>query len=64
MCITHILVLQALLGLPTPAYHHHALIRDETGVRLAKRDNARAIRSYRENGASPGDLRALIGLRR
>jgi len=57
----HVL-LQALLGLPTPRYHHHRLIRDETGKRLAKRDDARAIASYREAGLSPRDLRALVGL--
>ena len=37
-------LLQALLGLPQPLYHHHRLIRDTAGKRLAKRDNARAIR--------------------
>lgn len=57
----HVL-LQALLGLPTPAYHHHRLIRDESGKRLAKRDDARAIATYRAQGATPEDIRALIGL--
>jgi glutamyl-Q tRNA(Asp) synthetase len=57
----HVL-LQRLLGLPTPIYHHHILIRDETGKRLAKRDDARAIRSYRDQGASPTDIRAMVGL--
>ena len=55
-------VLQKLLQLPTPTYHHHALIRDATGKRLAKRDDARSIRSYRAEGATPGDIRRLIGL--
>jgi glutamyl-Q tRNA(Asp) synthetase len=55
-------VLQRLLGLPTPAYHHHRLIRDESGRRLAKRDDARAIRLYREAGATPEDVRRLVGL--
>lgn len=55
-------VLQRLLGLPAPRYHHHRLIRDESGKRLAKRDDARAIATYRDAGASPDDLRALIGL--
>ncbi len=55
-------VLQELLELPTPIYHHHRLIRDETGKRLAKRDDARAIRKYRENGATPQDIRRLLGL--
>lgn len=55
-------VLQALLGLPEPAYHHHRLIRDEAGRRLAKRDDARAIRHYRDSGLSPDQVRALVGL--
>ena len=45
-------VLQRLFGLPTPIYHPHRLIRDETGKRLAKRDDARANRKYREDGAT------------
>ena len=57
----HVL-LQHLLGLPQPAYHHHRLIRDDHGKRLAKRDDARAIRSYRAAGMSPADVRQLIGL--
>jgi len=55
-------VLQRLLGLPTPIYHHHRLIRDEAGKRLAKRDDARAIAKYREDGASPADIRRMVGL--
>lgn len=55
-------VLQRLLGLPTPIYHHHRLIRDETGRRLAKREDARAIRRYREEGATPEDIRRMVGL--
>jgi glutamyl-Q tRNA(Asp) synthetase len=54
--------LQHLMNLPTPIYHHHRLIRDDQGKRLAKRDDARAIRTYREDGACPGDIRHLIGL--
>lgn len=57
----HVL-LQRLLDLPTPTYHHHRLIRDETGKRLAKRDNARAIRTYRDDGATPADIRRMVGL--
>ncbi|MFN3823547.1 MAG: tRNA glutamyl-Q(34) synthetase GluQRS [Pseudorhodobacter sp.] len=55
-------VLQRLLGLPTPVYHHHRLVRDETGKRLAKRDDARAIARFRADGASPQDIRDLVGL--
>lgn len=56
------IVLQDLLGLPTPTYHHHRLIRDDTGKRLAKRDNARAIAALREAGATPQDIRDRVGL--
>lgn len=45
----HVL-LQRLLSLPTPRYHHHGLIRDANGKRLAKRDDARALRAYRDGG--------------
>ena len=57
----HVL-LQSLLDLPTPIYHHHALIRDDTGKRLAKRDDARAIAKYRSDGATPQDIRKMVGL--
>ena len=57
----HVL-LQRLLALPTPRYHHHRLIRDDAGHRLAKRDDARALRTFRAEGATPADIRALIGL--
>lgn len=57
----HVL-LQHLLGLPTPSYHHHRLIRDENGKRLAKRDDARALAKYRAEGASPADIRRMVGL--
>ena len=55
-------ILQRLLGLPTPVYHHHRLIRDEAGKRLAKRDDARAIGRYRDEGATPADIRRMVGL--
>jgi len=55
-------ILQKLLGLPTPVYHHHKLIRDENGKRLAKRDDARAISKYRAEGAAPEDIRRMVGL--
>jgi len=55
-------ILQHVLGLPTPIYHHHKLIRDDAGKRLAKRDDARAIAKYRNDGATPDDIRALVGL--
>ena len=57
----HVL-LQALLGLPTPIYHHHRLIRDDDGKRLAKRDDARAIANHRNDGTTPNEVRAMGGL--
>ena len=57
----HVL-LQNLLQLSTPTYYHHKLIRDENGKRLAKRDDARAIATYRADGATPQDIRRLVGL--
>ena len=55
-------VLQALLQLPAPSYYHHRLIRDDAGKRLAKRDDARALFKYRLEGATPADIRVLVGL--
>jgi glutamyl-Q tRNA(Asp) synthetase len=57
----HVL-LQALLGAPTPAYRHHGLILGEDGKRLAKRDQAATLGALRERGVTPGDVRALVGL--
>jgi glutamyl-Q tRNA(Asp) synthetase len=54
-------LLQALLELPVPQYHHHALIADPTGERLAKRHDAMAIRALRSAGKRPEDIRAMIG---
>jgi glutamyl-Q tRNA(Asp) synthetase len=51
--------LQAVLGLREPLYLHHALVRDETGKRLAKRDAARSIRTLREQGRSPHEVLAM-----
>lgn len=51
-----------LLGFPVPLFHHHRLIRDENGKRLAKRDDARALSKYRAEGATPADIRRMVGL--
>ncbi|WP_417248826.1 tRNA glutamyl-Q(34) synthetase GluQRS [Celeribacter sp.] len=55
-------ILLTLLGHPIPTYHHHTLIRDENGKRLAKRDDARAISKYREDGLTSQDIREMVGL--
>lgn len=55
-------LLQALTGQPTPIYRHHRLIRDSSGRRLAKRDGDQSIATLRAAGASPAEVRALVGL--
>jgi glutamyl-Q tRNA(Asp) synthetase len=52
-------LLQALLGLPVPEYHHHRVLADMSGRRLAKRDRAATLRSLREAGHAPEEVRAL-----
>lgn len=54
-------VLQHVLGLPVPVWHHHDLIRDGDGRRLAKVDGSRAIGSYRAAGLTPQGVLELIG---
>lgn len=53
-------LLQALLGLPSPVYRHHDLIANVEGQRLSKRDDAMALRTMRETGMSPDDVKALM----
>lgn len=50
-------LLQALLGLPVPEWHHHALATDDAGRRLAKREGAPTIRALREAGVSAEEVR-------
>ncbi len=57
----HIL-LQALLDLPTPRYHHHRLITNDRNERLATRNDALALATLRQGGASPEYIRYLVGL--
>jgi glutamyl-Q tRNA(Asp) synthetase len=54
-------LLQALLGLPVPVWHHHRLIRDADGRRLAKRDDARALATFRDAGVSAAEVRGMLG---
>lgn len=55
-------LLQALLGLATPAYFHHALVTDSAGRRLAKRDGALTLRALRRTGRAPAEVRAMAGV--
>jgi glutamyl-Q tRNA(Asp) synthetase len=62
LAATHVhVVLQALMGWPTPAYAHHRLLTDPSGRRLAKRDRAATLRDLRQAGISPAAARALAG---
>jgi len=55
-------LLQRLLGLPTPQYHHHRLILDETGRKLSKSAGDMSLAALREAGATPSDVRRMVGL--
>jgi glutamyl-Q tRNA(Asp) synthetase len=55
-------LLQEILGLPAPAYHHHRLILDSDGKKLAKRDSSTTLRDLRAQGVSAGDVRRKVGL--
>lgn len=52
----HVL-LQSLLGLPSPIYCHHRLLHDEEGQKLAKSKGALSLKSLRDSGLSAAQLR-------
>jgi glutamyl-Q tRNA(Asp) synthetase len=56
----HIL-LQAVLGLPTPLYHHHGLVLDPEGDKLAKSRQSQSLAELRAAGATPRDIRRRLG---
>jgi glutamyl-Q tRNA(Asp) synthetase len=56
-------LLQALLGLPRPAYRHHRLMLDSAGHKLSKSTAATGLRELRAGGATAADIRRLVGLR-
>jgi glutamyl-Q tRNA(Asp) synthetase len=55
-------LLQDLLGFPLPNYHHHCLILDDDGQKLSKSTRATGLRALREGGATPADIRRIVGL--
>jgi glutamyl/glutaminyl-tRNA synthetase len=50
------LLLLRALGLPAPAYYHCDLLRDEAGLRLAKRHDALSLRTLRQQGHTPQQI--------
>jgi len=55
-------LLQVLLDLPAPVYHHHPLILDAQGRKLSKSDGDTALAALRSDGWTPEDVRARVGL--
>ncbi len=55
-------LLQELLGNRQPVYRHHRLITDSAGQKLSKSTSATALRELRGGGATPADIRRLVGL--
>ncbi len=55
-------LLQALLGLPQPAYRHHALIVDASGQKLSKSTGATGLRDLRAAGVAPEEIRRRVQL--
>ena len=55
-------LLQELIGLPAPIYHHHRLVLDESGKKLAKSTGSTALQALRKSGAMPADIRRRVGL--
>ena len=57
-------LLQTLLGLPEPTYHHHKLLLDAEGQKLSKSTQATGLRELRARGLGPHDIRRMVGLGR
>lgn len=55
-------LLQVLLGLPPPVYHHHALILDEGGQKLSKSTKATSLASLRAAGRTPSEVWRTLGI--
>ena len=53
-------LLQELLDLPQPVYHHHRLILGPDGRKLSKSNEDTGIGAFRAAGHSPADVRAMI----
>lgn len=54
-------LLQILLGLPAPLYHHHRLLLDDAGAKFSKRDGAVSLRTLRDQGLSQEAVLEMVG---
>ena len=62
--LTHIhRLLQELLDLRVPNYHHHRLLKHDNGVKFSKRDRSTTIKAMREQGRTPNEVRNLVGFK-
>jgi glutamyl-Q tRNA(Asp) synthetase len=55
-------ILQTLLDLPAPCYHHHVLVRDASGQKLSKSLRAKPLRTFRQDGLSVEAVLARIAV--
>jgi len=55
-------LLQHLLGIEPPVYHHHALILDSDGEKLSKSRNDTALRDLRRSGVTRQQIVTMVGL--
>ena len=55
-------LLQILLELPAPCYHHHELLRDAAGRKLSKSLRAKSLRTLRHEGLTPDEVKTQLGL--
>ena len=53
-------LLQALLSLDTPVYAHHNMMKNEDGSRMSKREKSMTLKSLRESGHKPSDIKELV----
>jgi len=56
-------LLQFLLDLPAPRYHHHKLLRNELGQKLSKSASAKSLRALRAEGVTADEIRRQLGFR-
>ena len=55
-------LLQQIFDIEPPLYHHHSLVLDKDGKKLSKSRKDTSLRSLREDGATPAEIKAMVGL--